>query len=212
MLLSTQWDSLAHVAAMFDTDGDGLAEAVYYNGHRAGDDVLGKTADSPHGSYARKLSVEVMAQSSVQGRGVLVDLVRAFGTGRKLVGLADLQQAMSAQGVDVREGDILMLRTGYAEALWEMQDAPDPERLDQTGAVLDGTDEALRNWISASHVAAIAADNYAVEIRIRICTPAACACRCITIACSSLVCPLPNSGICVIWPRLLQHGGGMRSS
>lgn len=160
---STQWDSLAHVGAMFDADGDGVAEAVYYNGHRADRDVLGQEPGSPHGSYARRLSVEIMAQSTVQGRGVLVDLVRAFGHERKIVTLDDLLQAIAAQNVDVREGDILMLRTGYAEALWDMQDNPDPELLDRTGAVLDGTDEALRNWIGESRIAAIAADNYAVE-------------------------------------------------
>mgnify|MGYP003333947805 FL=1 len=38
---STQWDSFAHVGSMFDADGDGIAEAVYYNGWRAGLDVIG---------------------------------------------------------------------------------------------------------------------------------------------------------------------------
>jgi hypothetical protein len=32
---STQWDSLAHVGQMFDADGDGRAEDVFYNGYRA---------------------------------------------------------------------------------------------------------------------------------------------------------------------------------
>lgn len=34
---STQWDGLAHVGSMFDADGDGVPEPVYYNGFRAGD-------------------------------------------------------------------------------------------------------------------------------------------------------------------------------
>src|SRR6185312_15172549 len=38
---STQWDALAHVGAFFDADGDGVAEPVYYNGYRPGDDVIG---------------------------------------------------------------------------------------------------------------------------------------------------------------------------
>ncbi|MFE3836399.1 cyclase family protein [Pseudogemmobacter sonorensis] len=160
---STQWDSLAHVGAMFDADGDGMPEPVYYNGFRAGVDVLGEEADSLHGSFARKINVAGMAASALQGRGVLVDLVRAFGTDRRLVGHADLERAIRDQGVEIREGDILVLRTGYAEALLEMQSAPDPERLDRTGAVLDGTDTALHRWISESRIAAIAADNYAVE-------------------------------------------------
>ncbi|MGN0933254.1 cyclase family protein [Falsigemmobacter intermedius] len=160
---STQWDALAHVGAQFDADGDGQSEAVYYNGFRAGTDVLGGEAAGPHGSYARRLSVARLAESCVQGRGVLVDLLRHFGPGRSIIGLEELQQAISAQNVEVRPGDILMLRTGYAEALLDMQSNPDPARLDQTGAVLDGTDTALHAWLSETRIAAIAADNYAVE-------------------------------------------------
>src|SRR5215213_4610973 len=43
---STQWDSLAHVGAEFDADGDGVDEAVYYNGYRAGVDLVGPRADA----------------------------------------------------------------------------------------------------------------------------------------------------------------------
>ncbi|WP_102227072.1 cyclase family protein [Acidimangrovimonas sediminis] len=160
---STQWDSLAHVGALFDADGDGEAEAVYYNGFRAGVDIEGPTEGGVHGSYARRLSVAGMAASAVQGRGVLVDLVRAFGTGRTIVGLDALREAMTAQRVELRQGDVLMLRTGYAEALLEMQDRPDPDAMDRTGAVLDGSDPALLDWLTESRIAAIAADNYAVE-------------------------------------------------
>ena len=38
---STQWDSLAHVGQMFDADGDGRPEDVFYNGYRAGRDIIG---------------------------------------------------------------------------------------------------------------------------------------------------------------------------
>ncbi|MCA1868901.1 cyclase family protein [Agrobacterium genomosp. 3] len=163
MQYSTQWDSLAHVGAMFDADGDGMPEPVYYNGFRAGVDVLGQTEGSPHGSYARHLSVAPMAATGVQGRGVLVDLLAAFGPDRTVVGLELLQQAMRDQGVTLRPGDILMLRTGYAEALLDMQDAPDPDGLSRYGAVLDGSDGALLDWIGTSRIAAISADNEAVE-------------------------------------------------
>ena len=43
---STQWDSLAHAGAEFDADGDGVDEAVYYNGYRAGEDLVGPKADA----------------------------------------------------------------------------------------------------------------------------------------------------------------------
>src|ERR671929_1583715 len=43
---STQWDSLAHVGTEFDADGDGTPEAVFYNGWRAGEHILGPPAEA----------------------------------------------------------------------------------------------------------------------------------------------------------------------
>ena len=81
---STQWDSLAHVGAEFDADGDGVDEAVYYNGYRAGTDLVGPSDDargdgSGHRSFAHHLGLEHMAFHGVQGRGVLVDLAHHLG-------------------------------------------------------------------------------------------------------------------------------------
>lgn len=160
---STQWDSLAHVGALFDVDDNGTLIPCYYNGFRAGTDIEGQTKDGVHGSYARHLSVAGMAVAGIQGRGVLVDLVKAFGTGRTIVGLQDLTNVMRTQRVELRRGDILVLHTGYTEAMLNMQDNPSAEALDHCGAVLDGTDEALLRWLGDSKIAAIAADNYAVE-------------------------------------------------
>jgi hypothetical protein len=42
---STQWDSLAHMGSRFDADGDGHAEAVFYNGYRAGVEIHAATED-----------------------------------------------------------------------------------------------------------------------------------------------------------------------
>ena len=39
---STQWDSSAHIGAMFDADGDGTAEHVYYNGFKVVSDDTGE--------------------------------------------------------------------------------------------------------------------------------------------------------------------------
>ncbi|HYD71107.1 cyclase family protein [Azospirillum sp.] len=158
---STQWDALAHIGRRFDADGDGAAEIVYYNGYRAGTDILG--AEQPGGPAARALGIENMAATGVQGRGVMVDLHGAFGDGRTLVGYDALMRVMEADGVVVEPGDLLCLHTGFARMILEMGGQPDAHALHNSGAVLDGRDERLIAWIGDSGVAALIADNYAVE-------------------------------------------------
>jgi kynurenine formamidase len=170
---STQWDSLAHVGALFDADGDGVAERVYYNGFRAGAEVLGPSdaadagisasmrSDSTSGAHA--LGIENMAAHGVQGRGVLVDLHARFGDARHYVGYEDLMSVMAADGVVVEPGDMLCLHTGFAQRVLDTGRTPDPHVLHGSSAVLDGRDPRLLDWISSSGVAVIAADNYAVE-------------------------------------------------
>ncbi|NEX62151.1 cyclase family protein [Noviherbaspirillum galbum] len=172
---STQWDSLAHVGAAFDADGDGEEEIVYYNGYRAGHDIKGPTqyglqgeesacgCDGPHVSSAEALGIENMAVHGMQGRGVLVDLARHFGEERKLIGLDELQAVMRADNVQVEPGDVLVLRTGFAEAVLRMGGRPDPQVLHHACSVLNGRDGRLLDWITASGIAALCADNYAVE-------------------------------------------------
>src|SRR5262249_1744062 len=69
---STQWDSLAHWGRLFDADDDGRSELVYYNGFRAGEDILGPT--QPGGPYAKSLGIQNLAEACPQGRGVLVNM------------------------------------------------------------------------------------------------------------------------------------------
>ncbi|KAG1434730.1 hypothetical protein G6F55_014483 [Rhizopus delemar] len=68
---------------------------------------------------------------------------------------------LETDGITVERGDMLVLRTGYAEAVVAMNGTPDPEVLHTYGAALDGTDAALLQWITDSGIAAICADNYA---------------------------------------------------
>jgi len=170
---STQWDSLAHVGAFFDVYGDGKAVKVYYNGFRAGDDILDEQPlakqtdpDNQAGRQqvgAQKLGIENLATKGIQGRAVLVDLYRIYGEQRKIVGYKELQQAFTEQNVVVEPGDMLVLRTGFAELVLDMKGQPDIERLNNSCAVLDGGDPQLQQWIIDSDIAAICADNYAVE-------------------------------------------------
>jgi len=164
---STQWDSFAHVGSWFDADGDGVPEKVYYNGFRAHEHIKGPADAKGEGctgeSCATALGIENFAVKAIQGRGVLVDLYAHFGEERRLVGYADLMRVMDADGVTVETGDMLLLRTGFAELIVSMNRHPDMDRLNNACAVLDGRDERLLQWITDSGVAAICADNYAVE-------------------------------------------------
>lgn len=157
---STQWDSLAHRGALFDVDGDGKLEPVYYNGYSAGDDII--MSDDGH-VRAEALGVENMAVHGVQGRGVLVDLSSRYGElPRKEVGYDDLMRIFDEDGVVIERGDIVCFWTGLDEMILRMNRHPDPS-VRQACAVLDGRDERLLKWIVDSEIPAIASDNIAVE-------------------------------------------------
>ncbi|TVV73912.1 cyclase family protein [Sphingomonas solaris] len=157
---SSQWDGLSHYGACFDADDDGIAEHVFYNGYRS-DTHFTQPAEgvAPH---AHALGIERLAQTCVQGRGVLVD-VRDAGTpphGR--IGHAALMRAIEAQGADVAEGDLLCLYTGYGDLL--LRDGAGVNRVALAACPgLDGGDPALLDWIGRSGLAAICADNPMVE-------------------------------------------------
>jgi len=161
---STQWDSLAHVGYLFDADGDGDPELVYYNGYKAGEHVRSPEdrRDSKNSSTSA-LGIEKMATNCVQGRGVMVDLEAHFGRKYHLVSYSDLRRVIELDRVVVEHGDILCLHTGFATLVLKMQRNPDVDVLRHSCAALDGTDQDLLEWITDSGIAAIAADNYAVE-------------------------------------------------
>ncbi len=165
---STHWDALAHVGSMFDADGDGIPEIRYYNGFRGGVDVGADVPAADKGGAqpfagAQALGIERLAETCVQGRGTLVDLRREFGDARRAVGYDDFMRACDAQDAHVDTGDILCLHTGQTAVLLEQGSTPDPAALDGMFCHLDGCDQRLLRWIDDSGIAAIAADNFAVE-------------------------------------------------
>jgi hypothetical protein len=171
---STQWDSLAHVGQMFDADGDGLPEPVYYNGYRAGTHIFGPTEGSDAGiperaaaarstSRARALGIENMAAHGLQGRGVMIDLHAHVGRDRAVIGYDAWMRILERDRVTVEPGDMVCLHTGFAQMLIEMGGKPDAHRLENSCAVLDGRDTKLLQWITDSGLAVLVADNYAVE-------------------------------------------------
>ena len=158
---STQWDALSHVGRHFDADGDGKAEAIYYNGYRAGVDVIGPEA--PNGPAALNLGIEKMAETCVQGRGVLIDLHARFGAERRLVDYDDIRGIMEAENIIVETGDMLCFHTGYGQALIDMGGRPDPNVLHNAYSVLDGRDDRLLAFIEDSGISVLIADNFAIE-------------------------------------------------
>jgi hypothetical protein len=168
---STQWDSFAHIGSRFDADGDGKREIVFYNGFRAGEDVLpSKGGDSPEGwarfegTQAKALGIQNLAEHGAQGRGVMVDLHRHFGRAHRAVGYDELMHLMDEDRVEVEKGDMVCLYTGFADVLLEMKKQPDAKLLHQTCSGLDGRDGRLLQWITDCGLAVLASDNYAVEI------------------------------------------------
>lgn len=167
---STQWDSFAHLGALFDADGDGVPEPVYYNGWRAGEHVTAP-AWTPgivdwccsEGVTAHRLGIEQMATTGVQGRGVLIDLHAIAGRSRRLIGWDDLSRAMREQRVTVEEGDLVCLWTGFDQVILEQPAMPDAHALHESCAVIDGFDEGIQRWITDSGLVALISDNYGVE-------------------------------------------------
>lgn len=169
---STQWDSLAHVGSRFDADGDGVAEAVFYNGFRAGTDIRPGTEDPQAvADWARypapeaaALGIERLAEHGAQGRGVLIDLAHHLGRERQAVGYDRLMRLLEADRIEIDPGDMVCLHTGFADTLLAMNRQPDLARLHATGSGLDGHDSRLLNWITDSRLACLLADNPAVEL------------------------------------------------
>ena len=173
---STQWDTLAHVGALFDANGTGKAEPTFYNGYRGGIDLVGpsdvKQAGGIPGTFveakgtssANALGVENMAVKCLQGRGVMIDLFAHFGRRRHAVGYDDLMRVMAADGIKVEAGDFVLLRTGFDEVILEGKKKPDQHTLETSCTGLDGGDRRLQQWITESKLVALISDNYAVEL------------------------------------------------
>jgi len=158
MQRSTQWDSLRHIR---------FREFGYYGGRQD------KDLDEQH-----ELGIEHWARHGIVGRGILLDVERfmkprpvPFSVNEKFsVDGALLEEIARAQKVEFQAGDILLLRTGWLA--WHKLQAPatretmrgtlhpDPGGLRCPG--LDAT-RATAAWLWDHRVAAIAADNPAVE-------------------------------------------------
>ena len=171
MQYSTQWDSFAHMGSRFDADGDGVDEAVFYNGFRAGQHIRAGHEDTQAPAalrypdpVAEKLGMQVLAEHGAQGRGVMIDLAAHHPLARKAIGYDDLMQIVDTDRIEITRGDMVCLHTGFGELLLGMRRQPDARALHAQTIGLDGRDEKLLQWITDSELACLVADNPAVEL------------------------------------------------
>jgi kynurenine formamidase len=139
---ASQWDGLSHV----------FYDDKMYNGYPS-------TEVTEHG--AKTLGIE-HAGKGVAGRGVLLDVARHKGVEWMELGEVitpeDLDATAAAQGVTVESGDILCVRTGWRKKFLA----------DGNGEVFmsgePGIGMGAIEWLHEKEVAAIACDNWAVEV------------------------------------------------
>jgi hypothetical protein len=113
-----------------------------------------------------KAAITNAAEAGVVGRGVLLDVGRHVDAGDEHgrlplgygVTLDDLRETAHAQGVDVEERDVLLIRTGAAERTRDPHAEWAP--LDEPGLVFS---EELVEWLYDLDVPYVGADNLAVE-------------------------------------------------
>ena len=139
---ASQWDSLAHVHY------DGLL----YNGFPATSvDVTG----------AARCAVSNLSPGVV-GRGVLLDVARLRGVDWLPMGTAitpeDLDAAAEAGGVEVRSGDVLLVRTG-----WRRKFVTDKDKAGFKAGE-PGLSVRCIDWLHRHGVAAVGSDNFAIEV------------------------------------------------
>ena len=150
--ISSQWDSLAHVA---------YSPGVFYNG-ATDEDVLGGTRNT----------IDHWARRGIVARAILLDLERALssggGTYRPDSGAAfsveDLERTREQAGVSYSPGCIVLLRTGflgwYTSQPWPARSAV---ARDLRAPGVEHTEDMAR-YLWDSGAMGVASDTFAVEV------------------------------------------------
>jgi kynurenine formamidase len=141
MHAGTHIDALCHV-----TCGE---HSEWFGGH---------SADEELGDFGA-LNSDASELPPIVARGVLLDVPAALGKdhcpSEYPIAAADLDAAVERQSVEVRQGDVILVRTG------QMRYWPDPERMAQaenTGVSMSGSE-----WLAERKPLAVGADTAAFE-------------------------------------------------
>jgi kynurenine formamidase len=139
--IGSQLDGLGHLGA----------EGMYYNCNDEKD-------------FAAITGLKKMGTHNVPplvGRGVVLNMAKHFGMDSlpagKFFTAADIQAASKAQGVEIREGDVVLFYTGWTDAML----ATDPVAW---ASGEPGTSEDAAEWLASKNVMAVGADTWGVDV------------------------------------------------
>jgi kynurenine formamidase len=142
--IGTQLDGLGHVGVRMRGDD------YFYNGNRLSE------FGTAYG--LEKLGIEKVGVFFT--RGVLIDVAAFRGVPRMLAGqvitVKDLEGALKSQKSSVREGDVVLLRTGHGK-LW-MKDN------DAYGRGEPGIGMAAGRWLAERKIVLVGSDTWATEV------------------------------------------------
>lgn len=160
---SSQWDSFVHFAHQ--------STGLNYNGIAPRSDDLVQ----PFGSFDVEKTIPTLnhwhERGGLVGRGVLLDYC-AYAQAKNIqyncfdnhaVTIQDLEGIIEHQGVNLKQGDIIIVRTGFTDAL-DAVDGEEQTKLLAPGRVVgvEGNLETAK-WFWNHHPAAVAGDNMAFE-------------------------------------------------
>jgi kynurenine formamidase len=140
------------------TQWDGLGHIFYENSMWNGFDCREVTT-----AGAQKCGIE-KTKNKMVGRGVFLDVPRAMGKEELDDGYAiisqDLEKTAKAQGVTVRRGDFVIVRTGQMERCLRVGSWDG-----YPGGDAPGFSFETLEWIHKTEIAAIASDTWGCEVR-----------------------------------------------
>lgn len=152
----SQWDGLAHVRHPVYGNYNGVADADIHEGHGA------------------RLGIDKWAQRAIVGRGVLLDVAAFFDaqgrdydrTADVRITVDDLRDTAEAQRVELAAGDVVLLHTGWLTTLLQAPPAQRQSMMDFASQRSPGLQpsEEMVEFLWDCHLAAIAADNAALEV------------------------------------------------
>ncbi len=142
--IGTQLDGLGHVGVHLADDD------YFYNGFRR------SQFGTAYG--LEKLGIENVGVFFT--RGVLLDVAAARGKERlasgEVITPGDLENAAKVEGVEVRTGDVVVIRTGFGQ-LWMKDNAA-------YSAGEPGIGMAAARWLAARKIVLVGSDNWATEV------------------------------------------------